>query len=159
MDIRQAISKDALRLSSLSMDVQSLHAEHHPAIFKMPQNDDFAVSFFEEMLADPVVSIFIAEEDGQPVGYILCKLIERPENPFTFAMRYLLIDQISVRPEARGIGVGAALIHQAEILAKELSVDRINLDSWDFNLNAHAFFERMGFEKFMFRFWRQLQKK
>jgi GNAT superfamily N-acetyltransferase len=156
MDIRQAISKDALRLSSLSMDVQSLHAEHHPAIFKMPQSESFALSFFEEMLADSAVSIFIAEEDGQPVGYILCKLIERPGNPFTFAMRYLLIDQISVRPEARGIGVGAALIHQAEILAKELSVDRINLDSWDFNLNAHAFFERMGFEKFMFRFWRQL---
>ncbi len=69
------------------------------------------------------------------------------------AMRYLLIDQISVRPAARGKGVGAALMGQAETLAKNLDVKRIQLDSWDFNLNAHAFFEHLGFQKFNFRFW------
>lgn len=122
----------------------------------MPESDDFAISFFDEMLADPSVSIFIPEDDGNPVGYIVCKLIERPENPFTFAARTLLIDQISVRPTARGRGVGATLIHQAEVLAKELKVQRIHLDSWDFNLNAHSFFEHLGFQKFNFRFWKYL---
>jgi diamine N-acetyltransferase len=159
MNIHKAISTDVAGLSSLSVDVQKLHAEHHPDIFKMPQEEDFAISFFEEMLVDPAVTIFIAEEDGDAVGHILCKLIERPENPFIFAMRYLLVDQISVRPAARGQGVGAALIQRAEMLAKELDVQRIQLDSWDFNVNAHTFFERLGFQKFNFRFWRQLQGK
>jgi diamine N-acetyltransferase len=156
MNIHKAISTDVAGLSSLSVDVQKLHAEHQPDIFKMPQDEDFAVSFFEEMLVDPGVSIFIAEEDGNAVGYILCKLIERPENPFTFAMRYLLVDQISVRPAAGGQGVGAALIQRAEVLAKELDVPRIQLDSWDFNIDAHGFFERLGFQKFDFRFWKQV---
>jgi ribosomal protein S18 acetylase RimI-like enzyme len=156
MNIRQAVSTDNLLLSSLSMDVQILHAEHHPDIFKMPQGEDFAQAFFEEMIADPTTRIFILEKDGQALGYILCRLIERQENPFTVAMRYLLIDQISVRPEARGQGLGAALIWQAEVFAKELGVQRIQLDSWDFNVNAHAFFERLGFQKFTFRFWREL---
>jgi GNAT superfamily N-acetyltransferase len=138
------------------MDVQKLHAEHHPEIFKMPQNEDFAIAFFEEMLADPLVTIFIAEEDEDAVGYILCKLIERPENPFTFAARTVLIDQISVRPAARGQGAGTALIHRAERLARELNVQRIQLDSWEFNLSAHAFFERLGFQKYNHRFWRKL---
>jgi GNAT superfamily N-acetyltransferase len=147
---------DSALLSKLCVDVQSLHAQHYPRIFKMPQSDDFAVSFFEEMLSDPAVRIFIAEEDGGALGYILCRLIERPENPFTFAMQYLLVDQISVRPVARGKGVGAALMKQAEVLAKEFGVQRIQLDSWDFNSNAHAFFEHLGFQKFNFRFWRHL---
>jgi GNAT superfamily N-acetyltransferase len=138
------------------MDVQRLHAEHHTEIFKMPEREDFAVSFFESMLADPAVTIFIAEGNGVARGYIVCKLIERPETPFTFAARTLLVDQISVRPTARGQGVGAALMQAAETLARELSVQRIHLDSWDFNLGAHAFFERMGYQKFNFRFWRQL---
>ena len=159
MNIHKAISTDVASLSSLSVDVQRLHAEHHPDIFKVPQDEDFAVSFFEEMLVDPAVSIFIAEEDGNAVGCILCKLIERPENPFTFAMRYLLVDQISVRPAARGQGVGAALIQRAEALAKELDVPRIQLNSWDFNIDAHGFFERLGFQKFDFRFWKQLPGK
>jgi GNAT superfamily N-acetyltransferase len=156
MLVRQAIVEDALLLSSLTRDVQSLHAQNHPEIFKMPDSGDFAVSFFEDILADPAVHIFIAEEDGKAAGCILCKVIDRPENPFTFAVRTLLIDQISVRPEAQGKGAGRALMERAELLGRELNVRRIHLDSWDFNLGAHAFFERMGYQKFNFRFWKHL---
>ena len=156
MKIRLAISADSLLLSSLCMDVQSLHAKHHPDLFKIPPSNDFAVSFFDEMLTDSAITIFIAEENGQALGYVLCKLIERTENPFTFAMRYLLVDQISVHPTTQGRGVGAALIKQAEVLAMELNVQRIQLDSWGFNTEAHAFFEKMGFEKFNHRFLKNL---
>ena len=69
-------------------------------------------------------------------------------------MRSLLVEHISVHPAARGQGVGTALMKEAEMLAKELAVQRIQLDSWDFNADAHAFFERLGFQKFNFRFWR-----
>lgn len=156
MNIRQAVPGDNLLLSSLSVDVQRLHAENHPDIFKMPQNDDFAVTFFGEMLVDPLTRIFIAEEDGNALGCMMCKLIEREENPFTFARSHLSVDQISVKPEAQGKGIGKALIEQAEILAREWNVSRIQLDSWGFNTSAHKFFEKMGFEKFNYRFWKNL---
>ena len=156
MKVRQAAPSDGLLLSSLSMDVQRLHAEHHPEFFKMPKSDDFAVSFFNTLLADISVRIFIAEENGEALGCIVCKSMERIENPFTFAMRYLLVDQISVRPAAQGKGVGAALLKQADVLAREWNVFRIQLDSWGFNTKAHAFFEKMGFEKFNHRFWKNL---
>ena len=156
MKIRQAITTDSLLLSSLCVDVQSLHAKHHPDFFKTPTSDDFAASFFDEMLADPAVSIFIAEENGQALGYVLCKLIERFENPFTFAMHYLLVDQISVRPAAQGKDVGKTLIKRAVLLALDLNLQRIQLDSWGFNVEAHAFFEKMGFVKFNHRFWKSL---
>ena len=154
MNIRKAIPEDALLLSDLSRDVQRLHARNYADIFKMPDSPDFAISFFDEMLADPAVSIFIAEEISEAIGYIFCKLIQRPENPFTFATRSLLVEHISVRPAARGKGVGTALIKKAEILAKGLGVQQIQLDSWEFNTNAHSFFEGLGFQKFNFRFWR-----
>ena len=156
MKIRQASMKDSFLLSSLTREVQSLHAQNHAEIFKLPETDDFAVSFFLEMLADPAVHIFIAEEDGNAVGNIVCKLVERLDNPFTFAAKILHVDQISVRSEMHGRGIGAALLKHAELLARELKAERIVLDSWDFNFGAHAFFERMGFQKFNFRFWKHL---
>ena len=159
MNIRKATTTDSLALSRLSRDVQSLHAQHHPNVFRMPDSDEFAVPFFEERLIDPATSIFIAEENGEVLGCILCKLIERPENPFTFAARTLLVDQISVRPEAQRRGIGAALMQQADLLAVELNVQRILLDSWDFNIKAHEFFESHGFRRFTFRFWKWLQEK
>jgi len=156
MNTRQATMEDSFLLSSLTREVQSLHAQNHAEIFKLPETDDFAVSFFLEMLADPAVHIFIAEEDGNAVGNIVCKLVERLDNPFTFAAKILHVDQISVRSEMHGRGIGAALLKHAELLARELKAERIVLDSWDFNFGAHAFFERMGFQKFNFRFWKHL---
>jgi len=156
MNTRPATSLDARLLSTLSTDVQRLHAEHYPDLFKISQSEDYAISFFEGLLVDPNVHIFIAEENSVATGYIVCILIERPENQFRFATRYLHVDQISVRPEAQRKGTGAALIQQAELLAKELNVQRIHLDSWGFNVGAHAFFEKMGFEKFNHRFWKEL---
>ena len=103
------------------------------------------------MLADPLLWIFIAEEKEQAFGYVLCKLVERDENPFTLAMRYLLVDQISVKPEEQGKGAGKALIEQVERLAQTLGISRVQLDSWAFNLHAHEFFE-----KFNHRFWRKV---
>jgi GNAT superfamily N-acetyltransferase len=155
MDIHKATPKDALLLSDLCRDVQIIHAQHHADIFKTPQSADFALAFFEKMLADETVHIFIAEKDGEALGYILCKLVEREESPFTFAMRYLLVDQISVRPSSRGGSVGSTLMMKADNLADELGVSMIQLDSWAFNTDAHKFFEREGFEKFNHRFWRR----
>ena len=156
MKIRQAISSDSLLLSSLCMDVQRLHAENHPDIFKMPQSDDFAVTFFDEMIVDITIRIFIAEENGRAIGYIFCKLFERPEGPFTYTNRFLQIEHIAVHPNAQRRGVGTALMNQADKLARELGVSKIQLDSWDFNTKAHTFFEGLGFKKFDYRFWRGL---
>ena len=156
MEIRTAMPNDSLLLSALCRDVQRLHAEHHPQLFKMPQSDDFAVTFFDEMLAAPEVTIYIAEEDSRPLGYLLCRLFDRPENVFTYANRFLFIDQISVRPEAQRRGIGTALMKQAEIHARELGLTKLQLDSWDFNLEAHACFEKFGFRKFNYRFWMNL---
>jgi GNAT superfamily N-acetyltransferase len=156
MNIRQANSRDSLLLSSLCVDVQRLHAEQYPDLFKRPQGDDFAVSFFDEMLADPTVRIFLAEEDGRPIGYLMSKLFERAEGPFTYTNRFLQVEHISVHPDRQRQGVGTALMNRVEELAREIGVTKIQLDSWDFNTEAHTFFERRGFEKFNFRFWRRL---
>jgi ribosomal protein S18 acetylase RimI-like enzyme len=156
MNMRIATSQDSYLLSSLCVDVQRLHAEHHADLFKSPQSDDFALAFFDEMLGDASTTIFLAEEDGQALGYVLCKLTERPETIFTFAMRFLLVDQISVRPQARGRGVGSALLVSVDELARRLNLSQVQLNSWSFNTDAHAFFERNGYQKFNHRFWKEV---
>jgi len=158
MNIRRAVLADSLLLSTLCMDVQQLHAQRHPSIFKTPRSPDFAVSFFEKMFQEDTMYIYIADENEQALGYIFFKVVERNENPFLFSRHYLLIDQISVRPEAQGQGVGKALMQQVEVVARELGISRIELGSWDFNAGAHGFFERMGYEKRYFEFWKTIDE-
>jgi GNAT superfamily N-acetyltransferase len=154
MDIRKATLNDSLLLSALCMDVQQLHVDAHPDFFKAAKSADFAAAFFEEILSQTTSYIFIAVEKETAIGYIFYNLVEKAENPFTFARRYLMIEQISVSPKAQGLGAGRALMHQAEITARELEVTKIELGSWDFNTNAHGFFEQAGYKQYHHKFWK-----
>lgn len=156
MHISQATLDDNLLLSELCASVQQLHAEHHPKMFKPPQRVDFAAAFFAEILVDPAATIYIAKNDGQALGYVFCRLIEQPENVFTYANRFLMIDQIAVRAKTRRQGVGTQLLEQAQIRAQQLGLSKMQLNSWDFNLEAHACFEKFGFVKFNYRFWKMI---
>ena len=156
MNIRRATPDDSSLLSSLCMDVQNLHAQNRPDDFKMPQSPEFAVPFFDKLLADEAMFIFIVEEKGDALGYVFFKMVDKPENPFLFARHYVLIDQISVRPEAQGKGVGKMLMNQVDKIAQDLGVKNVHLGSWDFNTNAHGFFEKAGYHKRYFEFWKKV---
>lgn len=155
--IRKATLEDAALLSALNVDVQRLHADALPHIFKQPGSDDFALQFMRQLLADESNNIFfIAEQDGEAVGYVFVRLIEKPDNPFMFAWKRLLIDQISVRPAYQGHGIGKLLIHAVRTLAQEQGIDVIALESWQFNQAAQAFFHSQGFVNFNVRMWLEM---
>ena len=106
MNTRKAESQDAPLLSALCADVQHLHASHHPEVFKMPSTPDFAETFFRDQLQDPLVHIFIAEQDGLAVGYIFCKLTERPANPFKHENSFCISIKFLLRTTSRGTEPG-----------------------------------------------------
>lgn len=139
------------------MDVQKLQVEHHPEYFKALKSADFAEAFFKEMLEKDTVFIYLAEDDGDALGYFFCSLVDKPENPFTFARHFLMIEQISVRPNAQRRGVGQVLMLQVETTARELGIPRVELGTWDFNTNAHGFFERMGYCQRHLQYWKVLE--
>ena len=154
MQVRSAVKQDARLLSRLNVHVQQLHAEAYPDLFRPPEQDDFALSFFEMVLDDPAIYIFIAE-DPQPVGYLMCQVVNTTGNPFMFARSFLQIEHISVEPDHQGKGIGKALMDRANQLAEELALSRISLGSWSFNQQAHAFFHTQGYEIYNVRMWKK----
>lgn len=152
--IRKATIEDAAILSALNVDVQRIHADALPHIFKQPTSDDFAQDFMREQLADREHNyFFIAEQNGEAVGYICARIIERPDNPFMFAWKRLLIDQISVKPAYQGRGTGNLLIQAVRNLAKDRGIGTIALECWEFNQAAQRFFHSQGFHTVNQRMW------
>lgn len=69
-------------------------------------------------------------------------LLERPCEVGT-----LLMDGIFVQPQARGAGVGSALLDAVEALAARLGMARVRLDVIDTNPRARALYERRGYRE------------
>ena len=63
------------------------------------------------------------------------------------------LHHISVRPEFRRRGVGAALLAAVRAAANEAGITLFTLDVWTFNTAARAFFARNGFTAYNERLW------
>ncbi len=148
---------DVDTLARLNQHVHRLHVEAVPHFFKLP-NQQEAVIFFSELLGKDNCRAFIAYIEGTAVGYILITTGERPVNAFSFARRWLYIDQISVEPNWQGQGVGRELMNAALQYAREAGIDDIEVDTWAFNTPAQSFFQSMGFQPKTKRFWLSLEE-
>lgn len=142
--IRRATPADAATLARLNTHVQTWHAAHYPEAFFPNPDPDAMTAWFDDRLADPACTAFLA---GDPAtGYALCQLQTRERSIFSPGYRRLMVDHIAVAPEARRQGQGRALIQAARQLARDLQADEILLDTWEANTNAHAFFRANGFQ-------------
>jgi ribosomal protein S18 acetylase RimI-like enzyme len=120
--VRVAIMEDASAIGCLTVEIQQLHRE-----------------------ALPDSTVAVAESNGEIVGYVYGATMHRPENDFKKTEKYMYIQQIGVRKDARRQGVGRALIAFIESRALASAVTGLQLDYWAFNTRAQSFFESCGF--------------
>jgi GNAT superfamily N-acetyltransferase len=84
--------------------------------------------------------VIIARIDGEPVGFALFF-----HNYSTFlAQRGIYLEDLFVRPEARGKGVGFALLRALARIAVERGCGRLEWAVLDWNQLAIDFYKRIG---------------
>lgn len=90
----------------------------------------------------PHAEVIIAELDGTPVGFALFF-----HNFSTFRGRPgLYLEDVFVRPTARGLGVGKALLARLARIAVERGCARFEWSVLDWNTPAIEFYRRLGAE-------------
>ena len=151
--VRLAVEADAAPLSSLNADVQALHAEALPWLFKPPGPETFTPADASALLAKPDNLVFLAEVGSDPAGYAYAEVVRRAETPLRYAYDEVHLHHISVRPAWRRRGVGEALIDAARQAASQRGIALLTLSAWSFNEGAWAFFRRQGFTTYNERMW------
>ena len=147
MEIRFAGREDLPAVNRLRRQVKELHAAGRPDIFKPgfgPELEHYLYEIFE----DPDQEILVAEEEGVIRGFAILHEIRRPENPYMAQRHYLDIDEFCVDEACRRRGIGRTLIEAAKAVAKKRGFDRLELNMWEFNQGALAFYEAEGFETY-----------
>lgn len=149
--VRFASLDDVSALAHLTSTVQALHAQAVPDIFKAPDIGALAADFRVRILTNPQIRVLVVDIDGELVGCAVVQFMERPENAYTYARRWLHIDQIGVKPSRQRQGLGQMLLEAAAALARSEGINRVTLDTWAFNRQAQAFFRKNDFEIFNYR--------
>jgi ribosomal protein S18 acetylase RimI-like enzyme len=131
-------------IAHLVEHVQNLHAQFLPTIYKPFEYNEIQ-KVMDVMLSNEMNRVFVAKLNDEIIGYILIVIKNIPESAFYFTHQIIHIDQLSVSEKYKRNGVGAILMDKAEKLAKELNINRMELDYLEFNLNAKSFFHNKGF--------------
>jgi diamine N-acetyltransferase len=150
--IRRALDGDELALAELNESVQNLHADNVPSFFKRYSREETS-DWFKRFLSKENTEVWLAEEDGEPVGYASIVFQEQPETPFCRERRYLQIDQISIRSDRQCSGIGRELIEHILKSSRQAGIRDVELSCWSFNDGAQEAFKRLGFSPRIVRLW------
>jgi len=89
---------------------------------------------------EPTCECLIGERDGEPIGFALFF-----HNFSTYLCRKgLYLEDLFVRPAARGTGMGKLLLQRLAQIAVERECGRFEWSVLDWNVDAQAFYHRMG---------------
>ncbi|MDE2112734.1 MAG: GNAT family N-acetyltransferase [Alphaproteobacteria bacterium] len=157
---RPATQADLAALCELNRDVQAVHHTALPWLFKPPLDKHEAgggSAYFAALIAHINSRIIIALFGEKSVGYVYFEIRERAETELTYAHRSLLIHHISIKPEFQRSGIGRALMAAVDSIACELNTAMVQVDFWNFNDGARAFYKGLGFSPCNERYWRLRQ--
>ncbi len=129
--IRSATTADYIAIQNLNRDELGYD---YPAQLTVRQ--------LVKVLADDAQEVFVADLDGEVVGYIHAAPYD---TLYTGHMKNII--SLAVSTTHKRLGVGKALLARAEEWAKETGAVGIRLNSSNYRTAAHRFYEACGYEE------------
>ena len=143
--IRRAKNTDIDRLNVLLYQVQQLHADGRPDIFKNGAKK-YTTEELKGIIADDMTPIFVYEEDGMVMGYAFCIYQITLESEQLHARKVLYIDDLCVDENCRGRHVGQQLFEYVKKEARDMGCHHLTLNVWEGNDSARSFYDRQGLQ-------------
>ena len=145
MIIRDATTDDLDDLARLLVDFTALHASALPRIYPRAVPDAQTTDYLRRVLALEDSALFVAEWNGQVVGFLLLQRGHVPRTPVHVPRQWVSIEAILVKEAFRGRGIGEALIQHAHVWAREHGIETVELLVAEFNTAAITWYEKLGY--------------
>lgn len=141
--VRRAIEKDIPQIMKLLVQVDMVHHNGRPDIFKGPATK-YTESELEDILKDDETPVFVYDDGESVLGHAFCIHKQIIGDNVLTDIKTLYIDDICVNEKARGKHVGKALYEHVIKYAKEKGFYNVTLNVWSCNPTALKFYEAMG---------------
>ena len=141
--IRRAQKKDIPRMMELLKQVNRVHYDGRPDLFKL--GTKYTPKELEEILADESRPILVyTNEQDVTEGYAFCIYQQHVGSNLMTDVKTLYIDDLCVDETKRGKHIGTALYNAVVDFARENGCYNITLNVWSCNPSAMAFYQARG---------------
>lgn len=146
--IRRALEKDIDGVIRLLYQVNQVHADGRPDLFKSG-GIKYTAEDLKEIFNDDErpVYVYTSDDDREEVrGYAFCVLQYTKETTSLKEHKSLFIDDICVDSAHRREHIGQKLYEYVTQVAKEENCYNITLHVWECNPDAMEFYKRLGMQ-------------
>jgi ribosomal protein S18 acetylase RimI-like enzyme len=143
MEIRLAKESDIEDIKSLLLQIDLIHNDIRPDIFKrnaLKYNNDDLI----EIINNPLTPIFVYYDNNKVVGHCFTQIIEIKNNNVLQDVKTLYIDDLCVDKNNRGNHIGKKLYDYVINYAKSIKCYNVTLNVWAGNDKALSFYESIG---------------
>ena len=155
--IRNASTEDYDSLCTLFDEVDSLHRNNLPHIFKKPDGLVRERDYYLGLISDENIGLFVAELDGNVVGFVHVIIKEAPDIPVFIQRQYVVIDNLLVKSGFRNHGIGKLLMDKIQEWSLLRGVTSVELNVYEFNSSAISFYGKCGYKTFSRRMHKKLR--
>lgn len=141
--IRRATECDIEKIKDLLSQVLDVHHKGRPDLFKANCRK-YTDSELDKIIKNDTTPIFVAESDGNVLGYCFCIIKEVKNDNILTDCKSLYIDDLCVDKNCRGKKVGSSLYAYVKDYAKEIGCYNLTLNVWECNPTAKHFYEKLG---------------
>ncbi|MBO4921136.1 MAG: GNAT family N-acetyltransferase [Lachnospiraceae bacterium] len=144
LNVRHATNEDIPAILNLLVQVDMVHHNGRPDIFKGPTTK-YNTDQLKQIIATHDTPVFVcANDSGAVMGHAFCIYKQELNDNVLTDIKTLYIDDICVDENYRRQGVGEALYKHVLQFAKENGFYNITLNVWNCNPGAMKFYESMG---------------
>ena len=145
MDVKiiEACTADYIEVNRIVTEGHEEHVIGDHSIFRsvetvMPED------YYNELLMSEDSKIFIAKIEGEAVGFAIISMEESPPFPSMISRKYAYIHDFGVDQRTKRQSIGSKLFERCFQWAEERNAASVELNVWEFNKDALAFYEKLG---------------
>ena len=142
--IRFAKIEELEQVNVLRKQVNDLHVKGKPEVFKAGFPKELA-DYVYEIFADPLKKIVVYDSGGTIRAFAILNHVTKQESPYMVERDFLDIDEFGVDEAFRRKGIATEMIGYIRDFAKHGGFSKLELNMWEFNRGALAFYEAAGF--------------
>jgi ribosomal protein S18 acetylase RimI-like enzyme len=149
ISVRRAATGDYEAYCAMVAEVDQLHTQQEPLYFKDPGLPPRKREYFEALLADPSKALLVAEWGGHPRAYVHLETRRVEGLDILVDQDYAYVSDVVVHRSHQRLGLGRALMAEAEVWARQRGLGEIRLHVRSFNAPAIAFYDALGMKPVM----------
>ena len=141
--IEEARLQDYMEVNRLVKQGHEDHVKGDHTVFRQVESV-MPEEYYRELLEQEQSTVLIAKEENKVSGFAVISIEASPDFPSLVHRRFAYIHDFGIERTEKRKGIGSILFEACLKWAKEIGVDEVELNVWEFNEEAIAFYNKQS---------------